>query len=557
MRKQKKLIIALAASLVATPILALTPTQSAVAIQQQVQTERLVSLGGSLNAQQAEQTKQLLGAANVPADRVIYVDGNTINRFLQDGSNASTSVYSSALIEKQAPGFGVQVQIVTPQNITLVKPVTYQNAAITSGAKDVLIKIATVTPVTGEGALAGVYALLEKSGVQVDQKAVKVAEKEIKIVEQVKQTAQTTDNQVNDNQVNKIISDIKKEVTVNVTNNTEVNVTQIVQNVVNNNTEINLTQENVQQLEEFASEFAQTEAAKDEATITQLEKSIELNLDRPWLDVLSSIDQKATVEELLAMERKDYSDASLYHPIIPALFNRFYQLAEQKENMQTLYSHTFIVEKMLPNLTKEAKQALNQLRVYIYQYAENDEEMRKSTFESAGLPYVSLRDAWIERLNAANNWVVANPTLYEIFTKVALSSGFALETSMYQESQTPEGIQVEVRWDSITHANLQGLYVYVPETQALTQLDQISGNVVQSPAAFDFKAEYGVEVVNGYVPMNEIPANYRVGEVEVEQSSAEESAEQPVEETTEQNEPATEIEVTEPPAEGDGTSTNE
>lgn len=560
MKKSKKLVIALVASLAIAPIATFVPTQSAVAVQQQVQSESLVSLGGSLNAQQAEQTKQLLGASNVAADKIIYVDGNTINRFLQDGSNASTSVYSSALIEKQAPGFGVQVQIVTPQNITLVKPVTYQNAAITSGAKDVLIKIATVTPVTGEGALAGVYALLEKSGVQVDQKAVKVAEKEIKIVEDVKQTAQTTqtaDNQVSDNQVNKIISDIKKEVTINVTNNTEVNVTQIVQNVVNNNTEINLTQENVAQLQEFASEFAQTEAAKDEATITQLEKSIELNLDRPWLDVLSSIDQKATVEELLAMERKDYSDATKYHPIIPALFNRFYQLAESKGNMQTLYSHTFIIEKMLPNLTPEAKQALNQLRVYIYQYNENDEEMRKATFESFGLPYVSLRDAWIEQLNAANNWAVANPVLYEVFTKVALSSGLALEASVYKESQKPEGIQIEVLWDAVTQMNLQGIYNYSPETQILNVLDQISGNVNQAPATFDFKAEYGVEIVNGYVPAMEIPANYTVGEVEqtqpVVEESIEESVEQPVEEVSHTGESAEET----IPVEGESTTTNE
>ena len=503
MRKQK-LLLAVAVALVSAPLTATFTSYQVLAVQQQTQGERLVSLGRSLDAQQAELTKQLLGANDVVADKVIYVDGNTVNRFLQDGSNANTQVYSSALIEQKPEGFGVQVQIVTPQNITLVKPITYQNAAITSGAKNVLIKIATVTPVTGEGALAGVYALLEKTGVQIDQKAVKVAEKEIKIVEQVKQSSGTDDAKIN-----QVIADIKKEVTVNVTNETNINVTQIVETVVNNHTEINLTQQDVNELQEFAEQFAQTEAAQDQDTITQLEKSIDLNLDRPWLDVLNSISEKATVEELLAMERKDYSDTSIYHPIIPALFNRFYETATNGGDITELYSHTFVVERALPNLSSEAKQSLNQLRVYLYQYAENKEENRKAEFESAGLQYVPLRTEWASNSELLAATESTNPILAEVILKVAQATGYAPEAFVYSQFESADNtIQVEVRESRVTHVTSRGIYKYNPATQTLSGMDAVSGDFAELPTLFDFQREYGVTVNSERIPLIEIPSDF-------------------------------------------------
>ena len=513
MRKQK-LLLAVAVALVSAPLTATFTSYQVLAVQQQTQGERLVSLGRSLDAQQAELTKQLLGANDVVADKVIYVDGNTVNRFLQDGSNANTQVYSSALIEQKPEGFGVQVQIVTPQNITLVKPITYQNAAITSGAKNVLIKIATVTPVTGEGALAGVYALLEKTGVQIDQKAVKVAEKEIKIVEQVKQSSGTDDAKIN-----QVIADIKKEVTVNVTNETNINVTQIVETVVNNHTEINLTQQDVNELQEFAEQFAQTEAAQDQDTITQLEKSIDLNLDRPWLDVLNSISEKATVEELLAMERKDYSDTSIYHPIIPALFNRFYETATNGGDITELYSHTFVVERALPNLSSEAKQSLNQLRVYLYQYAENKEENRKAEFESAGLQYVPLRTEWASNSELLAATESTNPILAEVILKVAQATGYAPEAFVYSQFESADNtIQVEVRESRVTHMASRGIYKYNPATQTLSGMDAVSGDFAELPTLFDFQREYGVTVNSERIPLIEIPSDFGATESSTEET---------------------------------------
>ena len=84
-------------------------------------------------------------------------------------------------------GSGVQVEIVTPTKITKVSSTTYQNAAITSGVSDVLIRIASVNEVSGEGALAGVYALLDKVGFSVDKKTIKTSQDEIGLIDKIKE----------------------------------------------------------------------------------------------------------------------------------------------------------------------------------------------------------------------------------------------------------------------------------------------------------------------------------------------------------------------------------
>lgn len=279
MKLMKKMTVVLALS-----SLAIVPISSSVISLTEVQAttpatapQRELSLGASLTAQEAEQTKQLLGANNLPIDNTIYVDGTVVNQYLQDGSNQNTGVFSSALIEKLPEGSGVQVQVITPQNILVVKPTTYQNAAITSGAKDVLIKIATVKPVTGEGALAGVYALFEKAGLKVDQKSIVVAEKEIQLVEQAKK-----ENQVTDVQINKIIVEMKTQITNTVVNNQEVNIDTIVQTIINNNPDIKLSNETIEFLKQVAKDYSETEAAKNKDTVDQLDKSIKEDANKPY-----------------------------------------------------------------------------------------------------------------------------------------------------------------------------------------------------------------------------------------------------------------------------------
>lgn len=233
-----------------------------------------IALGGSLDESGIQQTLDLLGAGNVQESQIVNVDGTLIHSYLNDGSNQATPVYSSALIESREEGYGVQVQIMTPENILHVAPQTYQNAAITAGAKDVLIKIAAASPVTGEGALAGVYALYEAAGQQLNRENISVAQKEIELVNDVQAVSNLTDSQINQLQ-----SNIKIAINELIINNpafTDEDVSLTVNNMIHQfETEqsVSISDELTNGFVTFALEYAQTDIAQSEETTEQIEAS--------------------------------------------------------------------------------------------------------------------------------------------------------------------------------------------------------------------------------------------------------------------------------------------
>lgn len=137
------------------------------------------TLGISLSEEQKMETLDILGASEITSNDIIVIDGIKVNEYLNDGSSATTDIYSSAYVELKPEGYGVQVQILTPENITSVSESTYQSAAITAGAQNVLIKIASIIPVTGEGALTGVYETFKQAGFSLDETAIKTAEDQL------------------------------------------------------------------------------------------------------------------------------------------------------------------------------------------------------------------------------------------------------------------------------------------------------------------------------------------------------------------------------------------
>ena len=510
MKKSTKLMVSLLTALTVTPAVA-----TVVGLPQQIiqaQQQKLLSLGGSLTPQQQELTKNLLGANGV---NPLMVTGDVINQYLHDGSNAGTTVYSSAYIEKQAAGYGVQVQIVTPQNITVVSPTTYQNAAITSGAKDVLIKIATVSPVTGEGALAGVYALLAQSGVKVDQNAVQAAEKEVKTVTVIKQ-----ENQLTDTQINQIISEIKKEVTTQIAqNNGTVNnqqaetiVNNVVNNITNNNTTINISDDAKKELAEVAEQFAKTDAAKDTETIKQLEQSVDNSLNAPWKEVLQSVTDSKTPEELV--KTKDETLAKVTNPVIKAMFEKFYnEVANPSSGILDIYSHTFALEKMQPNLQPADKQALNQLRVYIVQALADRESALKDRPD-----YRPVAQRLLGVLNASEQ-AGDDPVYKAIVDKIGLSTGLMSEVMLYEEpTQKGDEITFHVVTSEYQHTATVAWVTYNVKT------GEIKPGMTETPLpVFDFATVYGQAVTSAYQSV-EIPADYKLpgytGEVESTSSEA-------------------------------------
>lgn len=233
-----------------------------------------ISLGATLDEAGAQQTIRLLNGQHVEQNNIFRIDGNTVNHYLNDGSNNNTAVYSSAIIEPREAGYGVQVQIVTPQTILNVTPQTYVNAAITAGAKDVLIRVASTQPVTGEGALSGVYKIYEINGQELNRKNVEIAQKEIKVINEVAQSKEMTQNQINELQ-GLIKSEISKQLKEKGSLD-EATVSQVVNQVIDNYLSqhtLKLSDNMRKVLVDFAQEYAKSEAAQNESTNQQIEAS--------------------------------------------------------------------------------------------------------------------------------------------------------------------------------------------------------------------------------------------------------------------------------------------
>lgn len=240
---------------------------SAQAKVEQLAGEEYATIGVSVtnNQQTYNNTINLLGAQNTSSENTLVVDGTMINQYLQDGSDASTTVFSSAHIKFNNQPTGVTVNIATPNTILNVGHATYVNAAITSGIKDAHLTIASDQPVTGEGALAGIYAIMDREGV-LEQGVSQLAQEEMNIINTETQQGQ------NEDQLNAVMSDVKAEIAQAVQNGDIVNgdkVTSIVNNVANNYN-INLSPEAVQRIADFGAQFAQTDVALDQETVDQL-----------------------------------------------------------------------------------------------------------------------------------------------------------------------------------------------------------------------------------------------------------------------------------------------
>lgn len=512
--KKRMIFTALAAAIVINPIaLNPMPLNQVMAVQQNEQQE-LVALGASLDPASAQQTLALLGAQQVPQSNILYVNGDMINRYLQDGSNASTQVLSSAYIQQMPEGYGVQVQIVTPQNITVVRPLTYQNAAITAGARNVNIRIATVAPVTGEGALTGVYALLEQQGQAVNTHDVQVAQSEINLVNQIEQEA-TVSNEV----ANNAVADIKTQIVqatqeqqmsgnqINAEGDvtlTQEQITNIVNNIIN---EYQITNQVViEQLNVYAQDFSKTEAAQNADTIQQLEMS----MTEDWKEILPNLNEGLTADEILSEERLDFNDETQYHPILQKFAEAFYDRVGQGELINDIYSDTFIYELIVDAVPTQEKEALNQLRTKMYQYqaGQLDEVIAENEMTTG---YGSVKEAWVAQLQTVEDLNMMDPVQSEIIRRLAIATGRAPQVYDFMNVTQSESVITYESSQSVTgefNADFTML-TYDLMSGEITQLNAVSG-VFEAVTPNYLAEKYQVAMNETYQPHIDIPQDYLI-----------------------------------------------
>lgn len=140
--------------------------------------------GGGLDSNQVEETADLLNIDNMDNVASVAATGQDLIDYLGYGSGSSSSMISSVLVQKDNNS-GVNVNIITPENITTITEQQYINAAITAGVEDVQIEVASIRPVTGESALTGVYKALEVNGEDLDNERMEVAQDELETTSQI------------------------------------------------------------------------------------------------------------------------------------------------------------------------------------------------------------------------------------------------------------------------------------------------------------------------------------------------------------------------------------
>ncbi|MGV3032532.1 MULTISPECIES: DUF1002 domain-containing protein [Staphylococcus] len=218
----KKLLI----SGVAAAILTTSVIQNAEAANEYKPKEDIFIQGADLNQKQLDETKDLLGVDN---DVTKYkVDYNDVIRYT---GTEYDFIHSSAYIQPKTFGRGVDVEIETPENITRITREQYMNAAITAGIQDATIKIAAIDPVTGEGALTGIYKAYEAQGNTLNQKDIQHAHQEMNDLANISE-ANAQKEGYSDEALNQAIADMKSQIAEAKQNNQQINQTTVT-NIVN------------------------------------------------------------------------------------------------------------------------------------------------------------------------------------------------------------------------------------------------------------------------------------------------------------------------------------
>ncbi|HFI0455487.1 TPA: DUF1002 domain-containing protein [Streptococcus suis] len=461
---------------------------------QKVLSQPLMALGASLTDEQKTETKRLLGDSQISENHVISVTGKMLSKYT-GSTDSNANIYSSAFIKPLEKGSGVRVEIVTPDKITMISAVTYQNAAITSGVSDILIRIASVEPVTGEGALAGVYALLEQAGIAVDQTTVQMSQDEMSLIEKLK--AETA---LSDDEANKLIAELKKQVTSKVLKKKSVTDDWLRDRIKEVCTNYHVTLSDGLQLEiiSWLKSYSETDTAKSSKTVKQLEQSI---LTTEWVDVLSQLDTVLSPTDILALEKMDYSDEKVYHAIIDAVYQRL--LTDIKEerlaNVKFIYSQSFVIERMLSNPSNKEREALNYIRTLCYYFIASKEDNKL-----AAVLAKEQKPAWLIGDSTKANLLYAlhryknisqNPNLQELVNRIAIATGYAYEAFLYGDiQQEGEIIRLVIVCPCIDQKKKISVVYHLKTGECILK----DGQKTIKTKVYDFNKQYKVKLENQY-----------------------------------------------------------
>ncbi|MET3558417.1 uncharacterized protein YpuA (DUF1002 family) [Streptococcus rupicaprae] len=466
----------------------------------------LMSIGHSLTEEQATETKRLLGDTGMANEDILRVDGKVIAKYLDD-VDAGAQIFSSAYIKPMDKGYGVQVEIVTPSKITKVSSATFQNAAITSGITDVLVRVASVNEVSGEGALAGIYALLEGAGIELDQESVQVGQNEVGLIDGIKSETGLTDSEAN-----KLMGQLKKAITEKTTKKEKISddwLKKAIEKAFKDfQKEIGDALKGA--IVDWLKDFSATEVAQKKATIQQLEQSL---LSEEWTDLLAGFDKVLSKEEILDLPREDYSDTKVYPAILQKLYGKLLKeiKAGNLATIKLIYTHTFVLEKLFGTTSEKVKVALNYLRMLCYYAVASAEDSQlpaalKQADRPSWLVFETTKANWLHAIERYKQ-LAQLPELQEIINRIGIATGYAYEVFLFEDIAQKGDIVTA----TISCPCLEGQKKIKVRYNVKTGQCQIKGGKKNlSQELYDFKGLYGSPVENNYQKLVDDISQYRI-----------------------------------------------
>jgi uncharacterized protein YpuA (DUF1002 family) len=166
----------------------------------------IVVYGDTLTAEQKKAVQEQLGVDENADVEEFTATGEDLVKYIE-GENRNARMFSSAKITRQEKGQGLNVEIVTPENITEVTESMYANALLTAGVENANVEVASPVKVSGHSALTGIYKAYDVSGEKLDSVRMEVANEELNVA-----TELAKDAGIDKEKVSELLTEIKKEI---------------------------------------------------------------------------------------------------------------------------------------------------------------------------------------------------------------------------------------------------------------------------------------------------------------------------------------------------------
>ncbi|TQS72052.1 DUF1002 domain-containing protein [Ornithinibacillus gellani] len=161
--------------------------------------------GETLTDEQKEETRQMLRISGSDAVEEFTVTGQDVSTYINGNPNAR--LFSSAKITREESGKGLNINIVTPENITEVTSEMYANALLTAGVEDATVDVASPVKVSGHSALTGIYKAYDVTGVELDKERMELANEELDVA-----TDLSKKEGLSQEKVSELLTEIKKAI---------------------------------------------------------------------------------------------------------------------------------------------------------------------------------------------------------------------------------------------------------------------------------------------------------------------------------------------------------